>query len=523
MPCVIQDLALALDGSPIVGKAVKASPTVLAPFIKRADTLYRVGENTSSSVTTGADGLWTLQLPWPSETREMGHLQWQITLPDGSLFAGTVPDVVAGPLSLDTLMQLYGWGRAAALVQPVVIAVGPQGPEGSPGGNAIATPTTLGGVYVDQSPPLAGVPVAVTVLSKGVANGVAGLDAAALVPVANLGGIGPAQVAPLSLLGGAQGQLSLTAGIVASQIANVDAGRLVGGVVPDTQLPATMARLTTYNEWKTATKTTTVEAPAQRFDPDPLTLLNGLALSRTFRFQARSLGGAFTVTKAVTVSIGGPPTSGGATITNGWALNIEAGALAMDAVPPTSVNYGQISLGPGPWDGVTAGKFVGNSSGTYIAIDTAGEASDFLHFMEAGTTRLRMRGDHNQASGTGHVLQLAPLIQQSGTAAYNGILLNVQENGTGSGAKAFLRIQKSSVDQFVIDNLGNLTLFDGATIAVGTSTGTRWGTSATQKMAWWNATPVVKGSVTGSRGSNAALASLLTLLASYGILTDSSS
>ncbi len=528
MSCTIQDLALALDGSPIGSKTVKASPTTLAPFVKRTGNVYRVGENTSFSVTTGADGLWTLTLPWPSETREGSHLQWQLTLPDGTMFAGTVPEAVAGPLTLDQLTQTYGWGKVAALAQPVVIAVGPVGPQGSPGGNAVATPVALGGVFVDQSPPLGGTPVALTTTSLGAASsggvtGVASLDSDGLVPLAQLAGIGAAQIAPLSLMGGAQGQLSLTAGIVSSQIASVDAARLTGGVVPDANLPASLARLTTYNTWATATKTSTVEAPAQIWNAGSLTLGASLALSRTYRFVARSLGGAFTATKAVTVGISGPPTSAGATITNGWALNVESGALLMDGTIPATANYGLISLGGSPWDGSTSGKFAGNSSGTYIAINTVGEASDFLHFMEAGTTRMRARGDHNQSSGTGNVLQLAPLIQQSGTAAYNGILLNVTETGTGSGAKAFLRIQKSSVDQFVIDNGGNLTLKDGATIAVGTSTGTIFGTSTTEKMSWWNATPVVKGTVTGSRGSNAALASLLTLLASYGLLTDSSS
>lgn len=56
----------------------------------------------------------------------------------------------------------------------------------------------------------------------------------------------------------------------------------------------------------------------------------------------------------------------------------------------------------------------------------------------------------------------------------------------------------------------------------GAGKGVKYGNSDDQ-MGWWGATPVVKGTVTGSRGSNAALASLLTLLASYGLLTDSSS
>jgi hypothetical protein len=38
-----------------------------------------------------------------------------------------------------------------------------------------------------------------------------------------------------------------------------------------------------------------------------------------------------------------------------------------------------------------------------------------------------------------------------------------------------------------------------------------------------DATPATKQEVTGSRGANAALASLLTALAAYGLITDSSS
>lgn len=75
-----------------------------------------------------------------------------------------------------------------------------------------------------------------------------------------------------------------------------------------------------------------------------------------------------------------------------------------------------------------------------------------------------------------------------------------------------------------VDTSGNFQqATDGANMIFGTGTGVKFGTATGQKMGWWNATPVVKGTVTGSRGGNAALASLLTLLASYGLLTDSSS
>lgn len=73
-----------------------------------------------------------------------------------------------------------------------------------------------------------------------------------------------------------------------------------------------------------------------------------------------------------------------------------------------------------------------------------------------------------------------------------------------------------------MNGTGSLTMGGSGNVILSTVTGTKWGTSALQKQGWWNATPVIKGTVTGSRGANAALASLLTLLATYGLLTDSS-
>lgn len=66
-------------------------------------------------------------------------------------------------------------------------------------------------------------------------------------------------------------------------------------------------------------------------------------------------------------------------------------------------------------------------------------------------------------------------------------------------------------------------LGDGSNIRAGTTTGTKIGTSASQKLGFYNATPIVQPTVTGSRGGNAALASLLTELANLGLIIDSSS
>jgi hypothetical protein len=61
---------------------------------------------------------------------------------------------------------------------------------------------------------------------------------------------------------------------------------------------------------------------------------------------------------------------------------------------------------------------------------------------------------------------------------------------------------------------GRILMYTGATI--------RYEITQDAKMGWFAAAPVVKQTVTGSRGGNAALASLLTAFANYGLITDSS-
>jgi hypothetical protein len=61
----------------------------------------------------------------------------------------------------------------------------------------------------------------------------------------------------------------------------------------------------------------------------------------------------------------------------------------------------------------------------------------------------------------------------------------------------------------------------GHHIQLDTVTGTKIGTATTQKLAFFNSTPITKPTVTGSRGGNAALASLLTQLAALGLVVDS--
>lgn len=57
------------------------------------------------------------------------------------------------------------------------------------------------------------------------------------------------------------------------------------------------------------------------------------------------------------------------------------------AAPPITANQGLWSLGAGPWDGATSGKFVGSASGTHLAINSAGSfTGSFIDCQLAGVS-----------------------------------------------------------------------------------------------------------------------------------------
>lgn len=65
-------------------------------------------------------------------------------------------------------------------------------------------------------------------------------------------------------------------------------------------------------------------------------------------------------------------------------------------------------------------------------------------------------GNVSGSSGTENNFFITNTINQSGTAGYNGLLLNITETATGSGAKNLFKAQIGGVDKFVIDNAGNI-------------------------------------------------------------------
>jgi hypothetical protein len=65
-------------------------------------------------------------------------------------------------------------------------------------------------------------------------------------------------------------------------------------------------------------------------------------------------------------------------------------------------------------------------------------------------------------------------------------------------ANANLVLLTQDTTRLTISGTGLFTVWDGGNFALATGTGTKWGTATTQKQSWWNATPVMQPSSTGT-------------------------
>jgi hypothetical protein len=151
---------------------------------------------------------------------------------------------------------------------------------------------------------------------------------------------------------------------------------------------------------------------------------------------------------------------------------------------------------------------INDSSGT-LSINGGSGTTQFgfgtiLNMFDASGTRIYRLNPASvvASSGTTAIVALTPTYNQTGTAGSIDHLINRVETALGSGTHYFANYQVAGVSKYSVDHLGTALL--AGSIGVNGS-----------------AAPP-KPTVTGSKGANAALASLLTALASYGLITDSS-
>jgi hypothetical protein len=84
------------------------------------------------------------------------------------------------------------------------------------------------------------------------------------------------------------------------------------------------------------------------------------------------------------------------------------------------------------------------------------------------------------------------------------------------------KISVSNLVSAALNLSGNKTVFDGVNLVLGTTTGTKLGTGVTQKLGFWNATPVVQpaavADATDAASTQARLNDLLGHLRTLGLI-----
>jgi hypothetical protein len=77
------------------------------------------------------------------------------------------------------------------------------------------------------------------------------------------------------------------------------------------------------------------------------------------------------------------------------------GAPNYEVAPPTTADTGLLSLGPGPWDGSSAGHFTGPGLGTALAINVPSGFNGFLLDLQRnGVVMFGVAGDGTVTAGT---------------------------------------------------------------------------------------------------------------------------
>lgn len=147
-------------------------------------------------------------------------------------------------------------------------------------------------------------------------------------------------------------------------------------------------------------------------------------------------------------------------------------------------------------------------------ISASGAANDWIgttleDVLASGYTTVRLK----TTPGT-HFFTASAAITR-GNKLYPTASGKVDDAGTTGGCIGFVAVEAATADGDIIecapiDAAGTVALGDGENLALGTTTGTKIGTSASQKLGLWNATPVVQPSsanqtaVTDSTGGSVA-------------------
>lgn len=144
---------------------------------------------------------------------------------------------------------------------------------------------------------------------------------------------------------------------------------------------------------------------------------------------------------------------------------------------------------------ISAGTSAFQWQGVHWSADAVGPMTLLLKSRGAfGVNTIVQSGDNlggfdaRGANGTGFTQAAQIVFEVDGTpGAANDMPGRVRVLTTPDGAG-------TAVERLRIDNAGLFTVWDGGNVALGTTTGTKIGTATTQRLGFFNATPIVQGS-----------------------------
>jgi hypothetical protein len=162
-----------------------------------------------------------------------------------------------------------------------------------------------------------------------------------------------------------------------------------------------------------------------------------------------------------------------------------------------------------------AGRFI-TVQGMHISFNSQSASAAHPAILLAATAiGITINGNHGGSqTGVSAARHSYGVVVTAGAVSYRIFGNDFHDNVTGA--------VNDLANDFSFSPPRSIVAFNAGSNVVRMGSQAVWGAS-TDAMAWWGGTPTTKAAVTGSRGGNAALASLLAILAGYGLITDSSS
>ena len=162
---------------------------------------------------------------------------------------------------------------------------------------------------------------------------------------------------------------------------------------------------------------------------------------------------------------------------------------------------------------VTAPTVIGSTaSGGNLTVNSTSHATKGNLVLNKTTTFVDTNGHLNIADTNAHIFLNAGKLQLYHGG--DGALLNTAGNFgiTNTSASGSAYIATNNINRMVVTAAGIFQFWDGATFAAGTTTGLKIGTATTQKIGFFNATPIVQPTLGAATAGVTSTATAQTML-----------